>query len=333
MQGNSCHINPLIVNPQIAVSPERNAAVARALAGRGVPVFPCRWRDEGKGRKAKSPLTNNGFKAARPSAAPWDFTPAALVGMPIPSGVVVVDTDGDVGDATLAELGLLDAANLSVLIVSTPSGGRHRWFAVEDPAKFSNTSHVNGLAAVDLRTAGCGYVIAPGCAYEAGAYRIVKGDISALDRLSLMPWPLAKALRRPEPSLSEQAAPAPVKVVQRRVRNGTPLEKRLTGLFNRLVDNVRRAPAGGRHAALLKNGRTLAGYLHYAEGFTRGELEKALFAACVENGRVSADGEGVVLKTIENAIDHGVDRKLFLGDRPAPMGVRHRQFRKNGIAS
>src|SRR4249920_2317332 len=67
---------------------------ALELAANNWPVFPC---VETPGPKSKSPYTKNGFHDA--STDPdlimkwWDYRPRALIGVAVPSTILVIDID------------------------------------------------------------------------------------------------------------------------------------------------------------------------------------------------------------------------------------------------
>ena len=314
-----------------------NAQTARDLASAGIPVFPCEWQ----WKKAKAPMTANGFHDATTDAATvgewWTRWPDALVGIAIPENVVIIDTDekhdtetGEVytGDQTLAALGLLGAADTSSLIVRTAGGGLHRWFSVDNPDEFSNTSNVNGRVAVDLRVTGKGYVIAAGSSYELGSYKAIKGDqIGGYRDLAPMPAALVAALKKPKQTASGIAGamiaagenPGPnwwldFNTAPLSSRGRALFERRLDGLLNKLIKNVAGAVAGTRHGALLSNARTIGGYSHY-RGWTRAQAENALFAASEANGHVAKDGALSSRLTITAGLDHGELYPLALEQR------------------
>jgi len=324
----------------------QNAIVAREAGLAGIPVFPC----HSQGNRAKSPALSkddggNGFHDATTDpqkiTAMWSRFPDAMAGTPPPAACVIVDTDcktddetGEVlhGDETLAAKGLLGLADTSALIVKTPSGGVHRYFSVEDVDSFSNTSNVNGLALVDLRCAGKGYVIAPGCEYHAGRYDAIKGALG--DTLTPMPEELVAALRKPDPTPATLAGQAvqsgkyvgpewAVDAGQNRLspRGRVILEKRFDGLFRSIVRSVERAQAGDRHRPLLAAARTLGGYLHY-RAFSREEVEVALFNASIENGHVQKDGAGMSRAAIAAGLDDGIAHPLALENRGVADAAR-----------
>lgn len=134
------------------------AGAAATLASAGIPVFPCV-------QGAKQPLTAHGFKSASTDPGQirrwWDARPTANIGIPTGavSGIAVVDVDvHDTGSGFSAfdraqRAGLVDAWEL---LVRTPSGGLHAYFA---PAKPQMRSWSLPAQHLDFRGDG-GYIVA-----------------------------------------------------------------------------------------------------------------------------------------------------------------------------
>lgn len=143
-----------------APSPKALRKAAVALAASGVPVFPV----YPSGKKAKRPLTKNGFKDATLDTdliEMWWKRPYKGAGIAFPTGhmwdVLDVDTkneaDGRIHLPYLNRVGLLDGCKR---IVKTPSGGWHLYFKAT-PGVTNRASAELGL---DVRGRG-GYVLAP----------------------------------------------------------------------------------------------------------------------------------------------------------------------------
>jgi len=291
-----------------------NRDLAYQVASMGVPVFPC--RSYGKDRKC--PLVTGGFRSATTDQDQirewWTRWPDAAPGIPVPDNTVVIDTDvkGDLdGEFVLEDFGLHDAAERSAITVRTPTGGMHRWFFVDEPEGFSNTSSVNGLQGIDLRVAGKGYVFPPGAVLDIGAYTAIAGGLSELDVLDPMPPILVEALSKsilpPAPSPSAGGGSAPTLTPHTR--------KRLEGLSRTIIANFASTSVGLRHTRLLSAALALGGYLHHG-AFTRNDCEAELVNASRMNGHIEDDGIVVVISAIRDGLDHGGFSPLSIDDRP-----------------
>lgn len=133
---------------------------AAALAGAGIPVFPCAVG-------GKPPLIARGFHSAtsdgRQVARWWATIPSANIGVPTgaASGVVVVDVD--VHGATNGYQALNRALRARLLdgweaTIRTPSGGLHVYFPAA--AGVEQRSWQATRAGIDFRGDG-GYIIVP----------------------------------------------------------------------------------------------------------------------------------------------------------------------------
>jgi putative DNA primase/helicase len=156
--------------------PQPNIAVALALALAGWPVFPC--------APDKRPLIPGGRNAAttderliREWFARW---PNALASIPTgpESGLWVLDIDGKAGrrslNELLAKLGLEHVADLSRVIVRTPSGGLHIYFRLgaRETPRTRSSDIAPGL---DTRGIG-GSIMAPGNVLPDGRrYELIDG--------------------------------------------------------------------------------------------------------------------------------------------------------------
>jgi putative DNA primase/helicase len=159
------------------------ADTAHVYAAAGLAVFPC--------DRDKTPLTEHGFHDATTDAALisawWRRFPAALIGVAIPAGHVVVDVDGPQGWAALEAEGLTLPATLTA-ITGRGEWHRHLWYRLPDGV---TVGCVRGLlAGVDTRALG-GYVIMPPSRSTFGPYTWQGGF--DLDRIAPAPdWLLER---------------------------------------------------------------------------------------------------------------------------------------------
>lgn len=133
---------------------------ALAYAARGVPVFPCYE----SGERAKAPRTRHGFKDATTEADTvrkwWGMWPAALIGIAVPQGLVVLDIDprhGGSRDRLARALGPLPPTLTT--ISGRGDGGCHLWFTAPPGVRWPGV--VPGCEGVDVRGGGRAYLIAP----------------------------------------------------------------------------------------------------------------------------------------------------------------------------
>lgn len=140
---------------------------ALSLAAQGISVFPCRPADEKVGaltKKAKSPYTATGFKAASTDLNVinrwWKTWPNAMIGVPTgrASGFTVLDLDIDAetelnGFEVMKQFPPLPQTRT----VKTPCGGSHYYFIHQD-GLVNSVSRIG--PGVDVRSDG-GYVIVP----------------------------------------------------------------------------------------------------------------------------------------------------------------------------
>ncbi len=141
------------------------AEAAAAYARRGWPILPA-------GRN-KRPLTPNGLLDATTDLARiepyWTAHPDANVAVRTgePSGLVVLDIDGQAGADNLAELERRHGELPMTTSVKTPRGGSHYWFIWPGaPVKTTAGAIAPGI---DIRGDG-GYVLAPPSSTAAGRY-------------------------------------------------------------------------------------------------------------------------------------------------------------------
>lgn len=194
-----------------------NAEVAAATVAGGWPVFPC--------RPDKAPATRNGFKDATTDptqvSAWWERHPDYLVGVPTDE-LVVLDLDVDPDRCTWSWWQTLaDDHGWPItenLVVATPSGGVHVYFAAGDVRVRCSAGKV--APHVDVRAAG-GYIIAPGTTLPDGRRYEV---LHLPDRLPTPPGWLVDMLTGPRPAPPATTRPAttrPATIRPDRRREGT----------------------------------------------------------------------------------------------------------------
>lgn len=161
---------------------------------RGIPVFPCREKDESDGKgnilRAKSPrsfvdytknkpIFVNGFKDATcdyeicKDRWSWNTTKNSAIGMPTgkASGFTVIDLDrghkdGNDGVQTWKELNKQHGTEpVNTTVVKTPSGGYHLYYQYEESVKCTNKLGKG----IDIKNNG-GYVILPPSKLLNGKY-------------------------------------------------------------------------------------------------------------------------------------------------------------------
>lgn len=162
---------PSFGNGFVPIAADRNRTVARGLAyaDLGWPVFPCR-------PGTKEPATRHGFHDATPDSSQiltwWERWPdanlAIATGAPGPD-VLDVDHHGTAGHGYTALLRLkgADLLDSSGMIVRTPHGGLHVYFAgSSQPSGRLPRQHL------DFKAAG-GYVVAPPSSVDGRPYYLV----------------------------------------------------------------------------------------------------------------------------------------------------------------
>jgi putative DNA primase/helicase len=153
-------------------------AAALGYARAGLPVFPCRPReqilDDGKILKAKAPLVAHGFKDAskdeRTIVTWWTRWPDAMIGAPTGStGVFVVDVDGPKGEATLAGIESVFGKLPPTKTVKSgrADGGRHLYFKIPPGVKIKSKDNLLGEK-LDVKAHG-GYTIIPPSIHPSGS--------------------------------------------------------------------------------------------------------------------------------------------------------------------
>lgn len=179
---------------------------ALELAGAGWRVFPCWW----SGEQAKSPLVQNGFHAATTDPDQitrwWTSWPKAMIGCPVPIGMVVLDIDpyhGGSIDALEAITGVLPPTLTTWS--GRGDGGRHLYFRISPEVVLTSSRLPVG---VDLRAGGKAYcIVAPSLHPVTGQPYCWEGTEAAVlpgqAIRALMPAPVRRA---PSPSVGGNGA-------------------------------------------------------------------------------------------------------------------------------
>jgi len=268
---------------------DNNSDVALRVAEAGFPIFPC--------AQDKKPLVK--WRAVSTTDADvikawWQQWPSALPAIDCgKSDLVVIDCDrhddGQDGVAAFAALCKeYDQSLDDLLIVKTPSGGRHVYF--RQPANGEVFGNGRGAlpAGIDVRGAG-GYVIAPGAQLADGRrYETTK----SLDIKSELPAWSAQILRsnNGERLTLDEAGE----------RERAYASAALDGIA---VDLAACAP-GGRNNTL-NNAAFRLGTMIARGWLARGEAENRLTDAATACGLVKDDGMRSVKQTIKSGLDAG----------------------------
>jgi hypothetical protein len=149
--------------PGIAADPSARLELALSMAARGFRVFPLLpgSKEPPKGVAGVTRATTD----AATIRAWFAADPAINYGVAAGSGLLVVDVDGEQGEASLAKLEAEHGTLPATLTVGSPSNGRHLYMRGDD---VSNSAGKIGPG-IDIRSAG-GYVVGPG-SYFANAER------------------------------------------------------------------------------------------------------------------------------------------------------------------
>ncbi len=269
-------------------------AAAQRLAAHGLAVFPV-------SPDCRKPWSAHGYKDATKDPdkieAMWRLRPEARIAVACGavSGVFVLDVDvkGANGLRTLAELeaahGPLPAHTWSV---STPSGGRHRYF--RQPAR-SIRNRVCFAPGLDVRTDGGSVAVPPSRRHDgAYAWEVAPWDGPLADApdwlLTLIDPP--PAIRPPRPPLRFRSPDGAARYAEA-VVNGECREV------------ARMGPASGRNHRLFRAGINL-GSLVGAGMLCEADAESYLESAARDCGLVAEDGRRAALATIASGLKRGI---------------------------
>lgn len=253
--------------------------VARELALRGVPVFPCV-------PGGKRPIPDRGFHEATADAEQvevwWRQRPRANLAIPTgtASGVVVVDVDvhGVNGYAAFERATRSGLLPEPLAMVTTPTGGRHLYYPAD--VEREQRSWQVGRAGIDFRGDG-GYIIVPPSQRTINGHRVpyrvetvvASGMVAPLEAQRLRDFldPRPKYVPAPEPP------------------GGWPLD------VARLASRVASRPEGERNLGLFKAACRMAEHGHSPH-----EVLDALGPAANQSGL----GEREITRTVGSAYRH-----------------------------
>jgi hypothetical protein len=258
--------------------------IVLGYAGKGWQVFPLKPCQ-------KLPATRRGLHDATGNAATLRryFTGAHPYNIGIrtgvPSGVFVLDVDGDRGLDSLA--GLVERHGLlPPTLTSATSKGRHYWFRALDAIPCSASRIAPGI---DIRGDG-GYVVAPPSVHPDGAiYRWVN-DQPAVDAPE---WLIKLASHRP--AIDLPPAPPVASSGDKYCRAALELELR----------SVAEAVPGTRNHALNRASYSLHQFVA-AGKLDAGEVVDRLLHAAHACGLLQDDGERQVMATIRSGARAGL---------------------------
>lgn len=272
-------------------------SAALNYASRGLPVFPVVPR-------GKIPAVARGFHAATTNPATirryWT-DPDRNIGIPTgaPSGLWVLDIDGDEGAANLRDLEMRHGAIPKTRSVIT-SRGRHLWL-VYPGAIPSSAARIGG--GLDVRADG-GYVVAPPSAHKSG--HIYRFEDSQRPLAEAPAWLIIAARTKPTTSISD-AALATIR----------PIGKTDGYFYGQaaLRDEIAMlaaTPRGSRNDALNKAAFNLFRLVGGGE-LTETEVVESLRQACLANGLAQDDGWPSVCATIRSARIAGIQHPRSRG--------------------
>jgi hypothetical protein len=226
--------------------------------------------------RAKTPATPHGLHDATTDAAAiaaqWSDPTRNVAIATGPSGLCVIDVDGDVGAESLAMLEA-EFGPLPITPEALTPRGRHIYFARGDHRIGDSTSKL--APKIDVRAAG-GYVLVPPSVHPAGrVYRWRKHR--GIHEVGLAPLPLwiAEALEKREP---ERSAPPTITAPS----NGERYTNYSLAALAAECKQVATAPEGTRNATLNRAAFAigqLVGARLLDDGLARGALIEAGRAA------------------------------------------------------
>ncbi len=194
------------------------SSVARSYLERGWAVIPVRGCQAHDADQAKRPSIDQWkpYQERPPSIEElrqWDWPGVAIVCGSVSGGLVVLDVDGEDGEASMA------GRHLPHTVSAHSPHGRHYYFAWAAPEPCPGP-RVGLLDGVDIRAKGS-YIVAPPTRVP-GAKQYVWAECSSPDEAELAPvprWLAELLLANPKPHVSGQTASSAT--IERGARNST----------------------------------------------------------------------------------------------------------------
>lgn len=278
------------------------AVVARGYARRGWAVFPL---------AGKHPRTKHGLLDASRDADQvarwWDATPDASIGVrtgaaPDGSGVWVLDLDAGTDAEERVEAEADGRPWRETLTARTGGGGQHLVYLYDaDTAVWLAAERLtlptrNGIGGkgLDVRSDG-GYIVAVPSLHDSGR------QYEWANRCDIVPAPEWLIRMVAKPVEVARVAPPPPRVEG----NGYG-----ASVLRNACAKVAATSEGGRHAELLRQARTVGGYLASA-GIGYAEAETALCSAGVSTGKDASE----VRRTVRDGLAHGQRDPIAVPER------------------
>lgn len=311
--------------------PQTSLDVALCLAAKGWHIFPVRVMRSPGGKKIAKPIDNWNDASTTDTATieRWYNGAWATAGIGIDcgkSGIVVIDADAKDdtdGIANLEALGLPRA----VLVVKTPGGGEHRYYAAADvPVRNSQGT----LApAVDVRGDG-GFIFAPGSTDFRGVYEVAEyvgqadgvgfwSDLDTGDKLTPVPQYVIdnNTKRKPEKTKTKdpgQAYTSGKSQASHGTTNRTFTKKQAADFVSEGLARLRNAQNGEINNALFEAALMLA---HFGPEFWPRQTAEALLSDALAS-TVADDDTWKARDTLNSAFSYTPDWMAELVEEPAP---------------
>jgi hypothetical protein len=268
---------------------------ALEYAARRWQVFPLK-------PQSKEPATRRGFYDASTNPATlrrWfgqGFPHNIAIRTGVPSGVFILDIDGELGASNLCAL-VAEHGAIPATRTSTTGKGHHLWFRAEAEIPCSTGKIAPG---VDIRADG-GYVVAPPSIHPSGAVYRWANDLPPARAPA---WLIDLARRKPSlPAPLVSPLPAPTSA--RQVVTSTSSAAYGHAALDREIDKLTLTSSGTRNAALncasFRLHQLVAGNELRAE-----EVAQRLLFAAQTNGLLAENGLRRVQATILSGANAGM---------------------------